>query len=102
MLRRIVLSLIFLTVACLGFSEDKKPVAPPAQPPIGITKPELQRKLEELKKAQQQALADYQAITGAMQDCVFWLDQIAAKEKEVEEKAKKPAPTAKDKNFDGK
>lgn len=82
MLRRTILLLTLLAVACLSFAKDKKAETPPPQP-ASITRPQLEKRLGGLKQAHQQAVADVQALGGAIQDCEYWLSELDTAEKEA-------------------
>ena len=58
------------------------------EPSSPITKAALQTHLGELTKLKDQALARFNAYTGAVQECQYWLDQIEVKEKAAGKMAK--------------
>lgn len=95
MLRRTALLFVSLLVAGLAFSQDQKSGTPPAQP-ASIGRSALEKRLDGLKQAHLQAVANVQALDGAIQDVEYWLAELDKAEKEAEQKAKKVEP-AKDK-----
>ena len=58
--------------------------------PSPVTKQALEKHLTELQEAQRRALAEYQALSGAVQECKYWIGEIdkAEAEKEAEKKPK--------------
>ena len=57
-----------------------------------MTREKLIARLEELKKAQQEAQANFvqlqanlNAFQGAIQDCEYWLNELSREEKTIEE-----------------
>ena len=56
-----------------------------------VSKEALRTRLADLKRDADKAMADYISISGAMQDCQYWLDFIQA----VDEAAKKADAEAK-------
>ena len=56
-----------------------------------ITKDDLQRRIEELTKAQADALANANALGGAIQDCQFWINRLSKEEGKEEESTLKLA-----------
>jgi hypothetical protein len=78
---------------------EAKPAAPAPAAPTGasvVKREDIERRLLELQQQQQQAIANVQAIAGAIQECQHWLDRIAA-EDAAAAKAAKPAEPAKPK-----
>jgi hypothetical protein len=79
---------ILLTLLLLGgvlFAEDK-----PKAPPPAVTKAQLEARVKELTAAREQAIANLQALNGAIQDCEYWIAEVEKAEKEAaaEEEAK--------------
>jgi peptidoglycan hydrolase CwlO-like protein len=52
--------------------------APPSAPAV-LTKEAVQQRLTELKKQKEQVLADVNALSGAIQDCEYWLEELNKK-----------------------
>jgi len=76
---------VLVLLAGFVFAEEK-----PAAPPAGITKAALEARLTELKNGKDQAVANLNAFTGAIQECEHWLEFLKAAE---DAKAKpQPAP----------
>jgi len=46
-----------------------------------MTKETIEKRKEELLQQIEQAKAQFNALTGAVQDCDYWLEQIKTKEK---------------------
>jgi len=58
-----------------------------------ITREELEERIRLLQKEEQSALANANALSGAIQDCRFWLDRLAASE-ESDDGAEGDEPSA--------
>ena len=81
MKRFIVLLVICLLIVGAGLAQKE------SKPPI--TKEVLQQRLGQLQQAREQAIANVNALNGAIQECTYWIDQIEAAEKppvKIEEK----------------
>ena len=74
--------ILFATVTALAVCEP-------------ITRESVEKRLAGLKEAKEQAVANLNAMNGAIQDCQFWLDQLAAKPEASKREAPKP-PQPKD------
>jgi DNA-binding transcriptional MerR regulator len=93
-MQRAFLFLVILLASTLGSSAQQAPPAAlpqqpaatqPAPPKISAVKREdLERRLARLQEAYQQAAANLQAINGAIEECKFWLDQIATPDDAVQ------------------
>jgi hypothetical protein len=44
-----------------------------------MTQKEIQDRILEIDKEMQQLLANYNALTGMKQDCLYWLDKLNSK-----------------------
>ncbi len=80
--------LILLFVASLAMAQDRQTHFTLGGPPPTITKAIIETRIEAFKAKRAALLADVSVLSGAIEDCQFWLDQLAAAEK-------KPEPTAK-------
>jgi hypothetical protein len=72
---------ILLTLLLLGgvlLAENK-----PKAPPPAVTKAQLESRVKELTAARDQALANLQALNGAIQDCEYWIAEVEKAEKEA-------------------
>jgi hypothetical protein len=68
-------------------------IAPDQTPdpkPLSISKEDLTKRLDELKKAEAQITANLQAIGGAIQDCEYWLKEIEYRDAEANKKQNEP------------
>lgn len=45
-----------------------------------ITKERVEERIADLERQKEQAVANINAVEGALQDCRFWLEQLAAAE----------------------
>ena len=71
---------VLLIFAAVGLSQDATP--PPA--PAGITVAAIEARITELQQQKDQAIANVNALAGAIQDCQFWLEQAKEAEKPKE------------------
>jgi len=72
-MRGTFLAILLLAGTCC-FAQS---VPAPTQP---ITKETVERRLAKLQAEYDQAIANANALQGAIQDCKYWLDQIKAAE----------------------
>jgi hypothetical protein len=72
MVKRIAL---FVLLGCIA-GVAQEPAKQEAARPYAVTLPEIEKRLEELKAAQVQAVANVQALGGAIQDCEFWIERF--------------------------
>lgn len=57
-----------------------------------VTKEALQERIASLEQARQQAIANVNALGGAIQECTYWLQRLEAAEAEAKKQADKPKP----------
>jgi hypothetical protein len=88
--RRIALVVIVLALA-LAVSGQQAP-----SPSSAITKESLLQRRVDLEHQREQAIANVNAISGAIQECEFWISQIEAAEKALKEKQKEKEQPKKD------
>jgi len=81
MRRFIVLLVICLLIVGAGLAQKE------SKPPI--TKEALQQRLGQLQQAREQAIANVNALNGAIQECTYWIDQIEMAEKTSKSEEKK-------------
>lgn len=67
---------LVLLIPCLGVAETL-PAPKPKALVRTITKDDLEKRIEMLRKELEQAKANLNAIDGAIQDCQYWLNEIA-------------------------
>jgi hypothetical protein len=76
---------VFLLMACVLLLQAAAPdVKTPAVPVI--TKEALQDHLVELQQQREQAIANVNAISGAIQECQFWVAWLKEQERKAEAK----------------
>jgi uncharacterized coiled-coil protein SlyX len=64
-----------------------------------ITREAIEKRLASLEEARIQQMANLNALNGAIEDCKFWLNQLAAKPDQLKPTAKPghpPAPAKKE------
>lgn len=87
-------TILCIVLLAAGLAADEKPASKPA--PGVVTKEALESRIRDLQTQKDQAIANANALTGAIQDCQFWLDQIRASEEKAAKTAgkaeQKPAP----------
>lgn len=82
--------LVALLFVCVLFSQAQTPTE---KPPFQIGKAELQERIAKLEVARDQAIANVNALSGAIQECTYWLERIEneeARAKKAKEKPPKP------------
>ena len=92
--------LLCIAALCAGLmaGAQQPKIIDPAPTPPAITREALEQRIAALKTQYDQAIANANALQGAIQDCQYWLDQFKATD---EAKAKKdydkdhPAPQPK-------
>lgn len=78
-----------LCAAVLGLAlvvSAQEAEAPQAPAEFRITKGLLQGRIEDLQRAREQAIANANAMAGAIQECEFWLRQLEEAERKAKEK----------------
>ena len=84
--RRTSITVVVL-LACVLLAQGAQDPAPAPAPPFTITKERLKERITELEAAREQAIANVNALTGAIQESQHWLAQLeAAENKETKEK----------------
>jgi CHASE1-domain containing sensor protein len=66
----VLLVILLLTLAGFGLAQKNEP----AKPVITVEK--LQKRLSDLEAAKIQALANLNAINGAIEDCKYWIGEL--------------------------
>ena len=80
--------LVFLLMACALLLQAASPDPSPAV--SVITREALQDRLSELQRLRERALANVNAISGAIQECEYWLEKL--KEDKKKEKKEEELP----------
>ena len=79
--------LVFLLMACVLLLQAASPDSSENNSPAAITKEALEERLVELQQQREQAIANVNAISGALQECQHWIAWLKEKEREAEAKS---------------
>ncbi len=74
--------LVFLLMVCALLVQAASPDTSQNKSPAVITKEALQDHLVELQQQREQAIATVNAISGAIQECEYWLEQLKEEKQE--------------------
>ena len=94
--RLVTISCLLLLAATTGVFGQAKPTTPQSKeggvskvkPAQFVTRADLENRAAELRQQLEQAKANLAAISGAIQDCEYWLDRM--KEQKPEAKTQEP------------
>jgi len=78
--RALSITLLFLSLCFLAYAQSTP------KNEGGITKEVLQQRLVELQSGRDQAMANLNAYSGAIQECQHWIDYIEAASKQEQPK----------------
>ena len=73
---------VFLLAACALLLQAASPDTSENNSPAVITKEALQDHLVELQQQREQAIATVNAISGAIQECEYWLEKLKEEKQE--------------------
>ena len=74
--------LVFLLMVCASLLQAASPDTSQNNSPAVITKEALQDHLVELQQQREQAIATVNAISGAIQECEYWLEKLKEEKQE--------------------
>lgn len=74
--------LVFLLAACVLLLQAAAPDL--KTPAVSVSREALQTRLFELERQREQAIANVNAISGAIQECQYWVAWLKEKEREAE------------------
>ena len=74
--------LVFLLAACVLLLQAAAPDL--KTPAVSVSREALQTRLVELERQREQAIANVNAISGAIQECQYWVAWLKEKEREAE------------------